>query len=100
LGTIPYRTRGYAGKTIVAIDFEHGTTYREYVWTNEGTIGNLTPIVSSPSMRYFPISDKCFATFEPAQAVTTKVCFEKRQRAGTVETVMQLDNGIELKEAN
>jgi hypothetical protein len=100
LGTVPSRRRGFIGTTIVAIDFERGTTYREYLWTNEKRIGDLGAIDFPPLMRYFPISDKCFATFEPAHALTTKVCFEKRQRTGIVETVMQLDNGIELKKPN
>jgi CubicO group peptidase (beta-lactamase class C family) len=100
LGTIPSRRRGYVGTTIVAIDFQRGVTYREYLWTPEGTIGDLGPIEAPPSIRYFPVSDKCFAAFEPAQAVTTTVCFDKREGTGIAETIMQLDNDIELKKAN
>ncbi len=91
LGTIPSSRRAYVGTTVVAIDFERGTTYREYLWTPEGTIGDLGPILSPPSTRYYPTSDKCFVAFDPALAATTKFCIE---RGGSV---MRLDTGIELK---
>jgi CubicO group peptidase (beta-lactamase class C family) len=97
LGTLPSSTRGYVGRTIVAIDFERGSTYREYFWTPEGTIGDLGPIESPPSMKYFPVSDKCFAAFEPAQAVTTTVCFEKRTEDEITATVMQEEKKADLK---
>ena len=99
LGTRP-ATRGYLGTTVVAIDFERGTTYREYFWSSDGRIGDLGPINSPPSMKYFPISDKCFAAFEPAQAVLTSLCFENAAGAGIGETAMRLDNGIKLQKVS
>jgi hypothetical protein len=97
LGALPNPRRGFVGRTLVAIDFERGTTYREYLWTNEGKIGDLGPIESPPSMRYFPVSDKCFAAFDPAGAQATKICFEKRKGTEIVATIMQGNNAIELK---
>ncbi len=97
LGTFASRNRNYVGRTLVAIDFERGTTYREYFWTPEEIIGDLGPIDSPPAMKFFPASDKCFAAIDPAQAVTTTVCFEKTRGAETTATVMPGEKEVRLR---
>ena len=98
LGTIPSRSRAFTGTTIVAIDFERGTTYREYLWTPEGKIGDLGPLSSAPSSRYFPESADCFVRFEPAEAVvSSRICLEKDARHGRAATVVQGERRVELK---
>jgi CubicO group peptidase (beta-lactamase class C family) len=79
LGTLPSTRRAYIGRTLVAIDFANGTTYREYLWTTESKIGDLGPIVSAPFSRYFPVSNGCFARFEPADGViSSTICFQRK----------------------
>ena len=98
LGTIPSRSRVFTGTTVVAIDFERGTTYREYLWTPEGKIGDLGPLSSAPSSRYFPESAGCFVRFEPAEAVvSSRICLEKDATHGRVATVEQGERRVELK---
>jgi hypothetical protein len=48
-------------------------------------------------MKYFPVSHKCFAAFEPALAVTTTVCLEKRRGTEITATVMQGEIKVDLK---
>ncbi|HLA95343.1 MAG TPA: serine hydrolase domain-containing protein [Pyrinomonadaceae bacterium] len=94
LGTLPSRLRAYAATSLVAIDFKRGTTYREYFWTPDGKIGDLGPIVAPPVARFFPLSQNCFARFDPAEAViVSNVCFE----AGGIFDVIQKADRIRLK---
>ncbi|HEX8282637.1 MAG TPA: serine hydrolase domain-containing protein [Pyrinomonadaceae bacterium] len=98
LGTMPSRDRAFTGRTIVAIDFERGTTYREYLWTRGGKIGDVGPLLSAPSAQYFPDSAGCVVKFDAAKAlVSSRVCIEKKGTGGTVATVVQGESRIELK---
>jgi CubicO group peptidase (beta-lactamase class C family) len=98
LGTLPLRSRTPANRTIAAIDFERGTVYREYLWTPEGKIGDLGPILAAPSSRYFPETAGCFVKFEPAQAlVVSRICFEKRGNGEAVATIVEGERRAELK---
>jgi hypothetical protein len=97
LGTIPSRGRRFVGTTIVAIDFERGTAYREYLWTHGGTIGDLGPLSSAPSSRYFPESARCFVRFEPAAAEVSRICFKKKNADGIVAALVQGERSVELK---
>ena len=95
LGTLPSRSLAYIAATIVAIEFERGTTFREYLWTPNEKIGDLGPITAPPVARYFPISSKCLARFDPAEAVVVStVCFAK---GGILEVVQKGDGKIKLK---
>jgi hypothetical protein len=96
LGTMPSRSARYVGTTIVAVDFERGTAYREYLWTPEGSIGDLGPIVSPPAKRFFPVSASCFASFDPAAAETSRICFEAAGE-GRVATIPQGAERVELR---
>jgi CubicO group peptidase (beta-lactamase class C family) len=92
LGTLPSARRAYVGRTIVAIDFANGTTYREYLWTPESKIGDLGPIVSAPFSRYFPVSNDCLARFEPADAIiSSTICFQRKE-AKTLAIVRDSQN--------
>lgn len=98
LGTLPLRSRTLANRTIAAIDFERGTVYREYLWTPEGKIGDLGPILAAPSSRYFPETASCFVKFEPAQAVVvSRICLEKRDNGESVATIVDGERRAELK---
>jgi CubicO group peptidase (beta-lactamase class C family) len=98
LGTLPLSSGAFMGRTIVAIDFQRGTAYREYLWTSEGKIGDVGPLLSSPSARYFPESANCFVKFEPAKAVvSSRICFEKSGTGGIVATFTQGEVRVELK---
>jgi CubicO group peptidase (beta-lactamase class C family) len=98
LGTIPSRSKAFIGTTIVAIDFERGTTYREYLWTPAGKIGDLGPLSSAPSTRYFPESANCFVKFEPAEAmVSSRICLEKKDADGVSAIISQGEKRVELK---
>jgi len=98
LGTLPSRGRAFVGTTIVAIDFERGPAYREYLWTPGGKIGDLGPLSSAPSARYFPESAVCFVRFEPAEAVvSSRICLDKDDRRGKVATVVQGERRVELR---
>jgi CubicO group peptidase (beta-lactamase class C family) len=98
LGTLPSRSRAFIGTTIVAIDFERGTAYREYLWTPDGKIGDVGPLLSAPSSRYFPESANCFVKFDAAKAVvSSRICLEKNDTKGIVATVVQGEARVELK---
>ncbi|MGI8544228.1 MAG: serine hydrolase domain-containing protein [Aridibacter sp.] len=97
LGTMRARNRRFAGRTIVAIDFDRGIVFREYLWTPQGTIGDWGPLESAPFMRYFPVSDKCFASFDPAEATAIRICFEKKEGTEIIATVMHEEKKVELK---
>jgi CubicO group peptidase (beta-lactamase class C family) len=98
LGTLPLRSRKFVSRTIAAIDFAHGTTYREYLWTPEGKIGDLGPIVAAPSSRYFPESASCFVKFDPAEAiVSSRICLEKNDTGGIIATIAHGERRVELK---
>jgi len=98
LGTLPLRSRKFVSRTIAAIDFERGIVYREYLWTPEGKIGDLGPIVAAPSSRYFPESASCFVKFEPAAAiVSSRICLEKNDAGRTIATIALGERRVELK---
>lgn len=98
LGTIPSRSRAFLGTTIVAIDFERGTTYREYVWTPKGKIGDVGPLLSAPSSRYFPESANCFVKFDAARAVvSSRICIEKDDAHVKGATIVLGEKRVELK---
>jgi CubicO group peptidase (beta-lactamase class C family) len=76
IGTEPAGSR-YAGRSLVAIDFARGSTFREYFWTRDGIIGDLGPLDDTPvSRQYFPISISCFGAVVPQSGKTSRVCFE------------------------
>jgi len=98
LGTAPLRSRRFTGTTIVAIDFDRGTTYREYLWTPEGRIGDVGPLDAPPSSRHFPTSAGCFVKFDPARAVvTSKLCFEAGGAAGAAATLVHGGGRVGLR---
>jgi CubicO group peptidase (beta-lactamase class C family) len=98
LGTSPLRSGAFRGRTIVAVDFERGTAYREYLWTPEGKIGDLGPLLSAPVSRYFPVSANCFVKFEPAAAVvSSRICLEKNGAEAVTAIVTQGERRVELK---
>jgi CubicO group peptidase (beta-lactamase class C family) len=98
LGTLPLSRDALMGRTIVAIDFQRGTAYREYLWNSEGRIVDVGPLTSVPAAQYFPESANCFVKFEPAKAVvSSKICFEKSGTEGIVATVTQGEARVELK---
>ena len=76
LGTLPSRARLFPATTYVTIDFTRGSTYREYIWGESRTIVDLGPILAPPSARFFPESTGCFVAFEPAEAKTSRICFD------------------------
>ena len=93
LGTLPSGGRKFVGRTLAAIDFERGTTYREYFWTSGGKVGDVGPINSPPSARYFAESENCFLKFDPAAAIVrSRICF-----IGNTGRIEQGDRRIELK---
>lgn len=93
LGTIPSRSKAYAGTTIAAIDFERGVVFREYLWKPEGTIGDLGPLTSAPSANFYAESEECFSTFDPSAAVVvSKICFDK---GGRDKIFALIDQGAE-----
>jgi CubicO group peptidase (beta-lactamase class C family) len=87
LGTMKPARRRYIGRTIVAIDFSRGTTWREYFWTPQGTIGDVGPLDEPPSAQFFPVSESCFVAFDPAEAKSMGFCVDS---AGG-ETVIRTD---------
>jgi CubicO group peptidase (beta-lactamase class C family) len=76
LGTMKPASRRYIGRTIVAVDFSRGATWREYFWTQQGSIGDVGPLDRPPSSQFFPVSENCFVTFDPAQATSVKFCVD------------------------
>lgn len=74
LGTTRLTGRRYMGKTIVAVDFSRGSTWREYFWTKEGLVGDVGPIEKPPAARFFPVSARCLVAFDPAAATSAKLC--------------------------
>jgi CubicO group peptidase (beta-lactamase class C family) len=76
LGTMRPESRRYIGRTIVAIDFSGGTTWREYFWTAQGLIGDLGPLDKPPTSQFFPVSERCFVAFDPAEARSARFCVE------------------------
>lgn len=76
LGTMRPSSRRYSGRTIVAIDFSRGTTWREYFWTPQGYIGDVGPLDGPPTSQFLPVSQTCFVAFDPAQARSTQFCVE------------------------
>jgi CubicO group peptidase (beta-lactamase class C family) len=97
LGTAPTRSRAFKGRTIVAIDFERGTAYREYLWNPEGKIADLGPLDSAPSSQYFPVGKGCLVRFNAAEAlVASRLCIEKRKKGINTATVLQDQTRVEL----
>lgn len=96
LGTVPSRSRKHAGRTLVAIDFQRGTDFREYLWTPGEKIDDWG-LTDSPVTRLLPISEKCFAAFDPAQARRTEVCFKKTEGKGLRAVIEHEDESIELE---
>lgn len=76
LGTTRPTGRRYIGKTIVAVDFSRGSTWREYFWTKEGLVGDVRPIERPPTARFFPVSARCLVAFDPAAATSAKLCLD------------------------
>jgi CubicO group peptidase (beta-lactamase class C family) len=76
LGTMRPESRRYIGRTIAAIDFSGGTTWREYFWTAQGLIGDMGPLDKPPRSQFFPVSDSCFVAFDPAEARSARFCVE------------------------
>jgi CubicO group peptidase (beta-lactamase class C family) len=74
LGTMRPERRRYAGRTIVAIDFTQGTTWREYFWTPQGSIGDAGPLDGPPRSQFFPVSESCFVAFDPSRARSAEFC--------------------------
>jgi CubicO group peptidase (beta-lactamase class C family) len=98
LGTIALRSRGFVGRTIVAVDFERGKAYREYFWTAEGTIGDVGPLTSAPWTRHFSESSQCLVAFDPARAeVISRICFENPEERKFVAVIKQGETRIELR---
>lgn len=94
LGTLPSGRRAFIATTIVKIDFERGTVYRDYWWTPEGKIGDLGPIVAPSAAKYYPITQKCFARFDPAEAVViSTICFD----GDRLEVIRKSDERVILR---
>jgi CubicO group peptidase (beta-lactamase class C family) len=84
LGTMRPSSRRYSGRTVVAIDFSRGTTWREYFWTPEGHVGDVGRLDRAPASRFFPVSETCFATFEPAHAKSGQFCIESIEGSSAI----------------
>lgn len=98
LGTVPVRGQQFKARTIVAIDFERGTAYREYLWTPAGKIGDVGPLNSAPTTRFFPVANRCFIKFHPAEArESVRMCIEKDKTGTPVAKFIQDAKQIELK---
>jgi hypothetical protein len=83
IGSEPAGNR-YAGRSLVAIDFTRGSTYREYFWTPDRRIGDLGPLDRLPASRqYYPISAACFAAVVPQSGQTSRACFDGDELAVT-----------------
>jgi CubicO group peptidase (beta-lactamase class C family) len=76
LGTMKPESRRYIGRTILAVDFSRGTTWREYFWTPEGFVGDVGPIEAPPAARFFAVSTNCLVAFDAAQARSAKLCLD------------------------
>jgi CubicO group peptidase (beta-lactamase class C family) len=76
LGTMRPESRRYIGRTIVAIDFSGGTTWREYLWTAQGLIGDVGPLDKPLRSQFFPVPDSCFVAFDQAEARSARFCVE------------------------
>lgn len=67
----------FVARSIVAIDFERGTTVREYFWTKDGVVGDVGPLDDTPiSRQYYPITPDCFAAVAPQIGKASQICFE------------------------
>jgi CubicO group peptidase (beta-lactamase class C family) len=67
----------FVARSIVAIDFERGTTVREYFWTKDGVVEDLGPLDDTPlSRQYYPITPDCFAAVAPQVGKASQICFE------------------------
>jgi len=84
LGTSKPTGRRYVGRTIVAVDFSRGSTWREYFWTKDGLVGDVGPIEKPPAGRFFPVSATCLVAFDPAAATSAKLCLDAGREGGTV----------------
>jgi CubicO group peptidase (beta-lactamase class C family) len=73
LGTMKAASRRYVGRTIVAVDFSRGTTWREYFWTPEGLVGDVGPIEAPPTAQFFAVSTQSLVAFDPARARSAKL---------------------------
>ena len=86
VGTMRPDSRRYVGRTIVAIDFRRGTTWREYFWTAQGTVGDVGPIETPPTARFYPTAANCFVAFDPAAATSTTICIDSDVNILTIPT--------------
>ena len=76
IGTEP-AAAPFVARSIVAIDFERGTTIREYFWTKDGVVEDLGPLDDTPiSRQYYPITPDCFAAVAPQLGKASQICFE------------------------
>lgn len=96
LGTKPAAGRN-AGTTMVAIDFERGTWYHDYLWTRNGKLADLGPLSAAPSKVYFPESAECFISVEPASAEVSRICFSSTATDSTTATLTERGTTVELK---
>jgi CubicO group peptidase (beta-lactamase class C family) len=93
VGTMRPESRRYVGRTMVAIDFSRGTTWREYFWTAQGTVGDVGPIEAPRTARFYPTSANCFVAFDPAAATSAKVCVDS-----DIEDLLRLSpTGVTLR---
>jgi CubicO group peptidase (beta-lactamase class C family) len=96
LGTIPSGSARHEGTTVVAIDFQRGTAYHDYLWTRTETLDDLGPLSAAPSAKFFPISEGCFARVDPASAEVSKICFSGTSVDGRMATIHEGDALIKL----
>lgn len=76
IGTEPAASP-FVARSIVAIDFERGSTVREYFWTKDGVVEDLGPLDDTPiSRQYYAITPDCFAAVAPQIGKASQICFE------------------------
>ncbi len=76
LGTSGLTGKRFVGRSVVALDFERGTVWREYFWTEGHKISDLGPVDEPPSLRFHHIGDGAFAAVDAPSGRLSQIRFD------------------------